>query len=95
MSQSLSPSEERIVAEEKRAQRAEDEHMTYFLIGGTDHVVEGDSGNRHVLSVDGAEATDCSCPDHQQRGIRCKHMAAYDEWSFDVIEMSCGITVEL
>ena len=95
MSQSLSGREQRIVAEEKRAQRAEDEHMTYYLVGGTDHVVEGDSGNRHALKVDGSDATFCTCPDHQQRGIRCKHMAAYEEWSFDVIEMSCGVTVEL
>jgi len=81
--------------EETRTERARQEHMTYFIIGENDHVIEGDSGNRHVLDVDGSEAESCSCPDHQQRNVRCKHMAAYEEWLVDEVKMSSGTEVEL
>jgi len=95
MSETMSATEARIIAEEKRAARAEEEYMTYYLIEGTDHVIEGDSGNSHVLDVQGSKAVDCSCPDREHQGVRCKHMAAYEEWLIDEIQMSCGDTIKL
>jgi hypothetical protein len=78
-----------------RRERAKREHMTYYVIGADQHVIEGDSGTRHVLDVDGTEALSCSCPDHQNRHRSCKHMIAYQEWYIDSVVMSCGIELDL
>lgn len=72
-------------AEATRTARAEEEHMTLYALYGDEFVIEGDSGNRHVLNTSGSTALECSCGDHQNRSVRCKHMAAYEEWLIDEV----------
>jgi hypothetical protein len=45
--------------------------MAVTALGGGIYEVESDSG--HTYAVDLLEAR-CSCPDHQMRGVRCKHI---------------------
>jgi hypothetical protein len=59
----------------------------YGLTEDNDHLIKGDSGNWHILEVDGSQAESCTCPDHQMRGVDCKHMIAYTEWLIDEIRI--------
>ncbi|USZ73813.1 SWIM zinc finger family protein [Halorussus vallis] len=54
-----------------RAQRARMERMAVTPLGGGIYEVEGQSG--HVYSVD-LPGGRCTCPDHNFRGVRCKHL---------------------
>jgi hypothetical protein len=81
--------------EQTRTERAREEEMTYTVVADNDHLMTGDNGNPYILEVDGAEADWCSCPDYQQRRVRCKHMAAYEEWLVDEVKMSHAENVEL
>lgn len=74
-----------------REGRARSEHMTMqFTDDGDVLVVTGDSGNPHALQTAGMRAVSCSCPDHQNRGSRCKHMIAWEEWLVDEVLFSDG-----
>ncbi|WP_250873146.1 SWIM zinc finger family protein [Halomarina rubra] len=45
--------------------------MAVTALGGGIYEVESDSGHTYAVDlVDGK----CSCPDHQMRGVRCKHI---------------------
>lgn len=74
-------------AEETRAERAKEETMTLTGCEGDMFAISGDSGNVHVVETSGSTAKWCSCPDHQNRKVRCKHMAAYENWEFDVLDL--------
>ncbi|MFC5971434.1 SWIM zinc finger family protein [Halomarina salina] len=54
-----------------RAARAWTEKMAVTAIGGGIYEIESDSG--HTYAVDLLDGK-CSCPDHQMRGERCKHI---------------------
>ncbi|MWG34713.1 SWIM zinc finger family protein [Halomarina oriensis] len=54
-----------------RAARAWTEKMAVTALGGGIYEIESDSG--HTYAVDLLEGR-CSCPDHQMRGVRCKHI---------------------
>ena len=76
--------------EEKRRQRARNEHMTLTPIGPNSFGVTGDSGETHVIDTEGCEATFCTCPDkeHNLSGDeRCKHMLAYEQWEINEVKV--------
>lgn len=69
-------------AEQKRAQRARDQHVTLVGVVEDDYVFDfGGSDETHVVNTSGTDAEMCTCPDYQQRGVRCKHCAAYEDFS--------------
>lgn len=69
-------------AEQAREDRARESHVTLVGVFGDDFVFDFEgSENTHVVHTSGSDAEMCTCPDHQQRGIRCKHMAAYELWT--------------
>jgi hypothetical protein len=84
MSSALSAADDgRTEAEKDREARAARQHVTLLGHSGDLDLVfdfEG-SDDTHVVHVDGSEATFCTCPDHQHRGVRCKHMAAAEDFS--------------
>ncbi|MCQ4333084.1 SWIM zinc finger family protein [Natronomonas sp. F2-12] len=56
---------------EDRAARAWTEPMAVTPLGGGRYAVASHSGARYLVNLpDG----DCSCPDHEIRGERCKHL---------------------
>jgi hypothetical protein len=70
------------VAEMERDTRAATEHVTLLGVNGDDFVFDFDgSDEAHVVHTSGCDAVLCTCPDHQYRGVRCKHMAAYEDFS--------------
>lgn len=72
--------------------KAQKENMTLSLTEDNVYLISGDSMRKHILTVDGAEAIDCSCPDTSDM---CKHMIAFNEWLVDVVEYADGQTVEV
>ena len=56
---------------EDRSARAWLEPMAVRPLGDGRYVVESGSGGTYVVDL---EAGRCSCPDHEIRGARCKHM---------------------
>ena len=88
MAASVSP-DARTDAEETREARAANQHVTLVAHSGDlDLLFDFDgSDDTHAVHVDGSDATFCTCPDHQNRGVRCKHMAAAEDWShIDVVD---------
>lgn len=73
-----------------RVARARDEYMTVFIVGSDTVVVEGDSGERHILDTVGSRTRDCSCPDSQKRRAKCKHREAWERWLVDEVQYSAG-----
>lgn len=56
---------------EARAARAWTEPMAVRPLGSGRYAVESDSGETYHVDLLGG---DCSCPDHEIRGERCKHL---------------------
>lgn len=56
---------------ESRAARAWTERMTVRPLGGGRYAVDSQSGATYVVDL---PAADCTCPDHEIRGERCKHL---------------------
>ena len=56
---------------EPRTQRSLTEYMTVLPEGGEVYTVVGENGSTY--RVDGREGR-CTCPDHEHRGVRCKHI---------------------
>lgn len=54
-----------------RAERARGERMRVEATGSGRYEVTGESGATYELDL---EAGRCACPDHQFRGVRCKHL---------------------
>lgn len=54
-----------------RAERARDERMRVAATGSGRYEVTGESGATYEVDL---EAGRCACPDHQFRGVRCKHL---------------------
>ncbi|WP_137284321.1 SWIM zinc finger family protein [Halorussus salinisoli] len=54
-----------------RSQRARMERMAVTPLGGGVYEVEGQSGNAYSVDLPGGR---CTCPDHNFRGVRCKHI---------------------
>jgi hypothetical protein len=54
-----------------RAERARTEPMRVTATGSGRYEVATDSGNAYEVDL---EAGRCACPDHQFRGVRCKHL---------------------
>jgi len=70
-------------AEQSRADRARNSHITLVGVIGDDFVVDvRGSDETHVVKTSGTDAEMCTCPDHQQRGIKCKHMFACENFSY-------------
>lgn len=68
----------------ERTQRARDEWMELHVVD--DQLgIQSESGDLHLLSTNGTTAEGCTCPDHQHRGVRCKHMIAYEDWEIDAV----------
>lgn len=68
--------------EQTREKRADEAHVTVRDVFGDDFVFDFDtSEENHVVHTNGVKAVTCTCPDHQHRGVRCKHMAAYEDFS--------------
>lgn len=44
-----------------------------------------DETSRYVVDLDGTplEAVECTCPDHTNRGVTCKHQIAANAWLTD------------
>lgn len=69
-------------AENKRAARARDQHVTLVGVFGDDFVFDFEgSDESHVVHTSGMDAEVCTCPDHQHRNLTCKHMHAYEAWT--------------
>ena len=67
-----------------RAKRARDQWMELHVVD--DQLgMASEGGDLHLLSTDGTDADGCTCPDHQHRGVRCKHMIAYEDWEIDAV----------
>lgn len=56
---------------DERTVRAWTEPMAVTPLGGGEYAVEGVSGTGHVVDL---PAGTCTCPDHDIRGERCKHL---------------------
>ena len=76
-------------AEKVREDRARNQYVRVIGVHNDDFVFDFEgSDETHVVHTSGTEAEMCTCPDHQGRGLTCKHMAAYensqyiDEWDF-------------
>ncbi|NEU55467.1 SWIM zinc finger family protein [Halorussus sp. MSC15.2] len=54
-----------------RSQRARMERMAVTPLGGGVYEVESQSGNTYSVDLPGGR---CTCPDHNFRGVRCKHL---------------------
>lgn len=54
-----------------RSQRARMERMAVTPIGGGIYEIESQSGNVYSVDLPGGR---CTCPDHNFRGVRCKHL---------------------
>jgi hypothetical protein len=54
-----------------RAERARDERMHVEATGSGRYEVTGESGATYEVDL---AAGRCACPDHQFRGVRCKHL---------------------
>jgi hypothetical protein len=54
-----------------RAERARSERMHVAATGSGRYEVETASGNAYEVDLDAGR---CACPDHQFRGVRCKHL---------------------
>jgi len=68
-------------AEETRETRAANQHVSLVGVFGDDFVFDfAGSDDTHVVHTSGVDAEMCTCPDHQNRGVRCKHMAAYEDF---------------
>ncbi|MFB6171457.1 MAG: SWIM zinc finger family protein [Haloarculaceae archaeon] len=55
----------------ERSVRAWVEAMAVAPLGGGRYRVDSQSGERYVVDL---PAGDCTCPDHEVRGARCKHI---------------------
>jgi len=84
MSTALTQSDDELTtAEQSRDNRARDSHVTLTGVFGDDFVFDFEgSDDTHVVHTSGSDAEMCTCPDHQQRNVRCKHMAAYERFSY-------------
>lgn len=78
----------------EREQRAHEQYVTLFFVG-RDLIIQMDDGDRHVIQTHGIDAEDCSCPDRQKRGEKCKHMWAWERWFVDRIVYEDGQVVDL
>lgn len=75
--------DELTAAEQSREQRAADSHVTLVGVFGDDFVFDFEgSDETHVVHTSGSDAEMCTCPDHQNRGIKCKHQFAYERFSY-------------
>ncbi|WP_135827679.1 SWIM zinc finger family protein [Halorussus halobius] len=54
-----------------RSQRARMERMAVGPLGGGVYAVESQSANTYSVDLPGGR---CTCPDHNFRGVRCKHL---------------------
>ncbi|UPW01432.1 TFIIB-type zinc ribbon-containing protein [Halorussus gelatinilyticus] len=54
-----------------RSQRARMERMAVTPLGGGVYEIESQSGNTYSVDLPGGR---CTCPDHNFRGVRCKHL---------------------
>ncbi len=54
-----------------RSQRARMERMAVTPLGGGVYEVESQSGHTYSVDLPGGR---CTCPDHNFRGVRCKHI---------------------
>ncbi|MCD2200596.1 MULTISPECIES: SWIM zinc finger family protein [unclassified Halobacterium] len=54
-----------------RSRRARREELRVTALGDGTYAVESPSGNVYDADLDAGE---CTCPDHQFRGVRCKHL---------------------
>ena len=54
-----------------RSQRARMERMAVRPLGGGVYEIESQSGNVYSVDLPGGR---CTCPDHNFRGVRCKHL---------------------
>jgi hypothetical protein len=69
-------------AEQTRESRAANEHVTLVGVFGDDFIFDfAGSDETHAVHTSGSDAEMCTCPDHQHRGVRCKHMAAFEDFS--------------
>jgi len=59
------------LTERPRWQRAEREQIRLVRIDSETLLVESESGNTYLLDVKNRR---CSCPDHEYRGVSCKHL---------------------
>ena len=66
--ESLAPDLDRVP---ERAARAWTERMAVSALGEGRYAVESQSGRTYAVSL---PRTRCSCPDHEIRGERCKHL---------------------
>ncbi|PSP55592.1 hypothetical protein BRC82_04750 [Halobacteriales archaeon QS_1_67_19] len=66
--ESLAPAAE---VTDVRSQRARMERMAVTPLGGGVYTVESQSGNEYSVDLPGGR---CTCPDHNFRGVRCKHL---------------------
>lgn len=67
----------------RREARARNDHVALVGVFGDDFAFKfGESDDAHVVHTSGTEAVDCTCPDRQHRGVKCKHMIAYEHWSY-------------
>ena len=56
---------------DRRSRRARMERMAVTPLGGGVYEVESQSGNTYSVDLPGGR---CTCPDHNFRGVRCKHL---------------------
>ena len=62
------------LTERPRWQRAEREDLNLVPIDAATYLVESESGATYLLDVENRR---CSCPDHEYRGVSCKHLLAW------------------
>ncbi|NIB98131.1 SWIM zinc finger family protein [Halobacterium sp. R2-5] len=67
----MSPSTKRRQPPDERSRRARHEEMVVRARGDGTYEVESPSGSVYDVDLDDGE---CSCPDHQYRHTRCKHL---------------------
>lgn len=85
-----------------RAERARERtlRLTFHAVDcGNERLIQrqtddGEWGDAHVLTVDGTDAVDCTCPDDEYRDGPCYHRIAYsDGWHIDQIQFTSGEVV--
>lgn len=59
------------LTERPRWRRACQEDIRLVPIDAETYLVESESGNDYLLDVRNRQ---CSCPDHEYRGVSCKHL---------------------
>lgn len=70
-------------AEEKREQTAAEEYVELMGVDCDTFVFRtGGDGDCHAVLTSGSDAVTCTCPDNTHRGVRCKHMAAYEHFPY-------------